>query len=238
MDEISPYLPGIGLAYSAFLLSIMSPGPKVLAIMGTSMSVGRPQGVALGLGVAAGSFCWAMLNRDRLVGYTGALRSRVDSYQDRRRALHSLACLQGVSVRRIGTRYGDNDACECPVQFVWIFSPRPRGPDDQSESGPGVDCRHLPWPKGGHAVLGRRRDHYWNNRSLGYHSRALRTCFYAPTLQQGPTLHSSCAGCILRLRGHPGCSDLRQFAAGASPGTGETSQVPHKELHHVPAVQL
>jgi amino acid exporter len=61
MDEISPYLPGIGLAYSAFLLSIMSPGPNVLAIMGTSMSVGRPQGVALGLGVAAGSFCWAML---------------------------------------------------------------------------------------------------------------------------------------------------------------------------------
>ena len=32
-----------------------------LAIMGTSMSVGRPQGLALGFGVAAGSFCWAML---------------------------------------------------------------------------------------------------------------------------------------------------------------------------------
>ena len=61
MDTISIYLPGIALAYSAFLLSIMSPGPNVLAVMGTSMSVGRPAGLALGLGVAAGSFCWAML---------------------------------------------------------------------------------------------------------------------------------------------------------------------------------
>lgn len=61
MDALLTYLPGIGLAYSAFLLSIMSPGPNVLAIMGTSMSVGRPQGLALGLGVATGSFCWAML---------------------------------------------------------------------------------------------------------------------------------------------------------------------------------
>jgi amino acid exporter len=61
MDTISTYLPGILLAYSAFLLSIMSPGSNILAIMGTSMSVGRSQGLTLGLGVAAGSFCWAML---------------------------------------------------------------------------------------------------------------------------------------------------------------------------------
>lgn len=61
MDQLSIYLPGIGLAYAAFLLSIMSPGPNILAIMGTSMSVGRPQGLALGFGVAAGSFCWALL---------------------------------------------------------------------------------------------------------------------------------------------------------------------------------
>jgi amino acid exporter len=49
------------LAYSAFLLSIMSPGPNVLAILGTSMSVGRSSGVTLALGVATGSFCWAIL---------------------------------------------------------------------------------------------------------------------------------------------------------------------------------
>ncbi len=61
MDQITIYLPGIGLAYSAFLLSIMSPGPNVMAIMGTSMGVGRPQGLALSFGVASGSFCWAVL---------------------------------------------------------------------------------------------------------------------------------------------------------------------------------
>ena len=61
MSELTAYLPGIVLAYSAFLLSIMSPGPNVLSILGTSMSIGRRQGVALSLGVAAGSLCWAVL---------------------------------------------------------------------------------------------------------------------------------------------------------------------------------
>lgn len=61
MDQIADYLPGIALAYSAFLVSIMSPGPNILAIIGTSMSVGRKSGTALALGVASGSFCWALL---------------------------------------------------------------------------------------------------------------------------------------------------------------------------------
>jgi threonine/homoserine/homoserine lactone efflux protein len=61
MDEISLYLPGLILAYSAFLLAIASPGPNVLAILGTSMGRGRKAGAALALGIAAGSFCWALL---------------------------------------------------------------------------------------------------------------------------------------------------------------------------------
>lgn len=61
MDQISLYLPGILLAYSAFLLAIASPGPNVLAVIGTSMSVGRGSGCALALGVAMGSLCWAIL---------------------------------------------------------------------------------------------------------------------------------------------------------------------------------
>ncbi|MDJ0942603.1 MAG: LysE family transporter [Kiloniellales bacterium] len=61
MAELSTYLPGIFLAYSAFLLSIMSPGPNVLAILGTSMSAGRRAGLGLAGGVAAGSCCWALL---------------------------------------------------------------------------------------------------------------------------------------------------------------------------------
>ncbi len=55
------YIPGILLAYSAFLLAIASPGPNIVAVIGTSMSVGRASGVALALGVASGSFTWALL---------------------------------------------------------------------------------------------------------------------------------------------------------------------------------
>ena len=61
MDNISLYLPGILLAYSAFLLGIASPGPNVLAVIGTSMEVGRKSGMALASGVALGSLCWALL---------------------------------------------------------------------------------------------------------------------------------------------------------------------------------
>ena len=61
MQDISIYLPGILLAYSAFLLAIASPGPNVLAVIGTSMSVNRSSGMALAVGVATGSFSWAVL---------------------------------------------------------------------------------------------------------------------------------------------------------------------------------
>ncbi len=61
MQDFAPYLPGIMLAYSAFLLGIASPGPNVLAVMGTSMSVGRTSGVALAMGVAVGSLTWSLL---------------------------------------------------------------------------------------------------------------------------------------------------------------------------------
>lgn len=61
MDEFSHFLPGILLAYSAFLLAIASPGPNILAVIGTSMSVNRASGMALAMGVATGSFSWAIL---------------------------------------------------------------------------------------------------------------------------------------------------------------------------------
>lgn len=61
MNALSTYLPGILMAYSAFLLATASPGPNVLAIIGTSMGVGRRSGVALAAGVAAGSLGWAVL---------------------------------------------------------------------------------------------------------------------------------------------------------------------------------
>ncbi|MEO9525960.1 LysE family translocator [Roseibium sp.] len=61
MQDFSSYLPGIFLAYSAFLLAIASPGPNILAVIGTSMGIGRRSGISLALGVASGSFTWALL---------------------------------------------------------------------------------------------------------------------------------------------------------------------------------
>lgn len=61
MQELTHYLPGILLAYSAFLLAIASPGPNILAVIGTSMGAGRHSGVSLAMGVASGSFTWALL---------------------------------------------------------------------------------------------------------------------------------------------------------------------------------
>lgn len=55
------YLPGIFMAYSAFLFGIASPGPNVLAIMGTSMREGKDHGLALAMGIACGSLSWALL---------------------------------------------------------------------------------------------------------------------------------------------------------------------------------
>jgi amino acid exporter len=61
MTELATYIPGILLALSAVLLALMSPGPNILAVIGTSMGAGRKYGVALALGVATGSFCWALI---------------------------------------------------------------------------------------------------------------------------------------------------------------------------------
>ena len=61
MQDFQLYAPGIFLAYAAFLLAIASPGPNILAVIGTSMSVNRRSGMALAMGVASGSFTWALL---------------------------------------------------------------------------------------------------------------------------------------------------------------------------------
>jgi threonine/homoserine/homoserine lactone efflux protein len=49
------------------MLALMSPGPNIMAVIGTSMSVGRKQGVALALGVACGTFLWVSL---AVLGFT------------------------------------------------------------------------------------------------------------------------------------------------------------------------
>jgi threonine/homoserine/homoserine lactone efflux protein len=61
MHDFGLHLPGILLSYAAFLLAIASPGPNILAVIGTSMSIGRSSGMALAMGVSAGSFTWGVL---------------------------------------------------------------------------------------------------------------------------------------------------------------------------------
>lgn len=44
------------------MIGMFTPGPNSLAVIGTSMSVGRTEGKALALGVATGTVCWSMLS--------------------------------------------------------------------------------------------------------------------------------------------------------------------------------
>lgn len=59
MAELFHYLPGVLLIYGVFLLQNATPGPNVLAVIGTSMSAGRRSGFAVSLGVASGTLTWS-----------------------------------------------------------------------------------------------------------------------------------------------------------------------------------
>ncbi|MEH6404058.1 MAG: LysE family translocator [Sneathiella sp.] len=70
MDQIIEYMPGILIAYGAFSLGMLSPGPNIMSVIGTSMSSGRRSGMSLALGVATGTFFWGVL---ALLGFTTIL---------------------------------------------------------------------------------------------------------------------------------------------------------------------
>ncbi len=59
MIEMSYFLPGVFLIYGVFLLQNAAPGPNVLAVIGTSMAVGRLAGLAVSFGVASGTLTWS-----------------------------------------------------------------------------------------------------------------------------------------------------------------------------------
>jgi len=61
LDSVAEFLPGVLLTYSAFLLLLLSPGPNIMAVIGTSISISRSSGVALGLGIAGGTLFWSCL---------------------------------------------------------------------------------------------------------------------------------------------------------------------------------
>ncbi len=60
-DTLGTYWPGILLSYSALFLALTSPGPSVVAIMGTSLGSGRRAGLSMAAGVAVGSATWGLL---------------------------------------------------------------------------------------------------------------------------------------------------------------------------------
>lgn len=60
LAEIDIHLPGILLAYTVLAIGICSPGPAVLAIIGTAMERGRRPGLFLALGVVCGSAFWGV----------------------------------------------------------------------------------------------------------------------------------------------------------------------------------
>ncbi|WP_319518417.1 LysE family translocator [uncultured Martelella sp.] len=49
------------LAWTAYFIAVVSPGPATLAIAGTAMGHGRRQAIALANGALTGSFFWAVL---------------------------------------------------------------------------------------------------------------------------------------------------------------------------------
>lgn len=71
------YFPGILLAYAAHFLTVVSPGPNVLCLMGTSMSAGRKVGLVYAAGIAVGTLTWGILSVVGLAalisGYAAAL---------------------------------------------------------------------------------------------------------------------------------------------------------------------
>ncbi|MDX3927539.1 MAG: LysE family translocator [Shinella sp.] len=66
MTDITPYLPQLAIAWTAYLIATASPGPAILAIIATSVSQGRAAGLALAFGVLTGSYTWAVLTASGL----------------------------------------------------------------------------------------------------------------------------------------------------------------------------
>lgn len=67
MEDLYQYGSGVLLAYSVFILGLLSPGPNAIAVMGASMGSGRKFGLSLAAGMGLGSFFWGALTVTGLV---------------------------------------------------------------------------------------------------------------------------------------------------------------------------
>jgi threonine/homoserine/homoserine lactone efflux protein len=58
---VHDYLPYLAVAWTAYFIAVVSPGPATLALAATSMTQGRTAGVSLAAGIYTASFFWACL---------------------------------------------------------------------------------------------------------------------------------------------------------------------------------
>ena len=68
----TPYIPGLIFAFSFMGLNLLSPGPNILSVIGTAMTSGRKPAAALAMGVATGSFFWALFTTAGLTALIAA----------------------------------------------------------------------------------------------------------------------------------------------------------------------
>jgi threonine/homoserine/homoserine lactone efflux protein len=60
MPDVLAFLSVIWPAYTAYLITVLSPGPANFAIIGTAISQGRRAGLVIALGIFCGSLTWGV----------------------------------------------------------------------------------------------------------------------------------------------------------------------------------
>lgn len=114
---MSHWLTGVLMTYLAFIVAVASPGPNVLAVMGVSMSDGRRAGIALALGIAAGSLSWSLLS---VLGLSAVLATYAD-------ALIAIKIAGGIYLVWLGIK-AFRSALSSNDPFVRLLSQTPRTP--------------------------------------------------------------------------------------------------------------
>ena len=66
------HLTTLAVAFGLLSAGFISPGPNIMAVIGTSMAQGRKQGLALAAGIGTGTGIWAVLAVTRMSGLIAA----------------------------------------------------------------------------------------------------------------------------------------------------------------------
>lgn len=82
---MNQYLPDLLIAWGLMSMGFISPGPNIMAVIGTSMAKGRREGMALATGIGCGTGMWAVLT---VIGFS----SLISQYAYAMLALKVLGC--------------------------------------------------------------------------------------------------------------------------------------------------